>query len=303
MSNFLNFAGNQGLTFKDHGTGGGTSFTLDANASTNSVLLSVGGILQSPGVDYTVSGATVTTTSSITSGVEVLSYIVHKPGTAPTIQDNSVSNAKMLDDAVGLAELSATGTPSSSNFLRGDNAWAAAGGGMWSHVATTVFDDTATYERTGLVADEWYKINMMGVVHSTAGGPGMVLGHGGTPTYITSDYRWSQKAQQGSTDEDTGGTSGTRFDVYSAAGDQSASYGVNVEIILYTGSADSVRIPMVWSTGVQWENSIGVPTAFVFCGGNVNSAFNSAHASAFKMDPISSGNFTYGEMQFFVLSN
>lgn len=178
-----------------------------------------------------------------------------------------------------------------------------AGGGMWSHVATTVFDDTATYERTGLVADEWYKINMMGVVHSTAGGPGMVLGHGGTPTYITSDYRWSQKAQQGSTDEDTGGTSGTRFDVYSAAGDQSASYGVNVEIILYTGSADSVRIPMVWSTGVQWENSIGVPTAFVFCGGNVNSAFNSAHASAFKMDPISSGNFTYGEMQFFVLSN
>ena len=175
--------------------------------------------------------------------------------------------------------------------------------GMWSHVNTTVFDDTATYERTGLVADQWYKFNMMGVVHSTAGGPGMLLGHGATPTYISSDYRWSQKAQQGSTDEDTGGTSGTRFDIYSAAGDQSASYGVNVEVVLYTGSADSVRIPMVWSTGVQWENGIGVPTAFVFAGGNVNSAFNSAHASAFKLDPISSGNFTYGEIQFFSLSN
>ena len=131
MSNFLNFAGNQGVTFKDHGTGGGTSFTgLAHAASTNSVLLTVGGILQSPGVDYTVSGTTITTTSSVTSGVEVLSYIVHKPGTAPTIQDNSISNAKMLDDAVGLAELSATGTPSSSNFLRGDNAWAEVGGGF-----------------------------------------------------------------------------------------------------------------------------------------------------------------------------
>lgn len=129
MSNFLNFSGNQGVTFKDHGTGGGTSFTLDVNASTNSVMLSVGGVMQSPVVDYTVSGTTVTTTSSVTSGVEVLSYVIHKPGTAPIIQDNSISNAKMLDDAVGLAELSATGTPSSSNFLRGDNAWADPGGG------------------------------------------------------------------------------------------------------------------------------------------------------------------------------
>jgi len=48
---------------------------------------------------------------------------------ASQIQDNTVSNAKVADDAIGLAELSATGTPSSSTFLRGDNAWAAAGGG------------------------------------------------------------------------------------------------------------------------------------------------------------------------------
>lgn len=231
------------------------------------------------------------------------------------IDDNAVTLAKMAGGTDGnLITYDASGDPAavavgtSGHFLKSQGSgsvpvFAAVSAGMWSHVATTVFDDTATYERTGLVADEWYKLNMMGVVHSTAGGPGMVLGHGGTPTYITSDYRWSQTAQQGSTDEGTGGTSGTRFDVYSAAGDQSASYGVNVEIVIYTGSADSVRIPMVWSTGVQWENSVGVPTAFAFCGGNVNSAFNSAHASALKMDPISSGNFTYGEMQFFVLSN
>ena len=49
---------------------------------------------------------------------------------ASQIQDNTVSNAKVVDDAIGIAELSATGTASSSTFLRGDNAWAAAGGGF-----------------------------------------------------------------------------------------------------------------------------------------------------------------------------
>ena len=35
----------------------------------------------------------------------------------------SVTNAKMADDAVGVAELSATGTASATTYLRGDNAW------------------------------------------------------------------------------------------------------------------------------------------------------------------------------------
>jgi hypothetical protein len=39
--------------------------------------------------------------------------------------DASIDNAHLADDAVGVAELSATGTASSSTFLRGDNAWAA----------------------------------------------------------------------------------------------------------------------------------------------------------------------------------
>ena len=42
--------------------------------------------------------------------------------------DGAVDNSHLADDAVAVAELSATGTASSSTFLRGDNAWAAAGG-------------------------------------------------------------------------------------------------------------------------------------------------------------------------------
>ena len=39
------------------------------------------------------------------------------------IGDNVVINAHLQDDVVGIAELSATGTASSSTFLRGDNSW------------------------------------------------------------------------------------------------------------------------------------------------------------------------------------
>ena len=39
--------------------------------------------------------------------------------------DASIDNAHLADDAVGVAELSATGTASSSTFLRGDNSWTA----------------------------------------------------------------------------------------------------------------------------------------------------------------------------------
>ena len=47
------------------------------------------------------------------------------------LPDNTIDNGSMADDAIGVAELSATGTASSSTFLRGDNSWAApAAGGI-----------------------------------------------------------------------------------------------------------------------------------------------------------------------------
>ena len=55
-----------------------------------------------------------------------------KPGggiPSSDIADNSIINAKLADDAVGIAELSATGAPSATTFLRGDNTWATPSGG------------------------------------------------------------------------------------------------------------------------------------------------------------------------------
>ncbi len=65
--------------------------------------------------------------------------------------DGSIDNAHLADDAVGVAELSATGTASSSTFLRGDNAWAAAGGGKILQVVNeTNTTATSTTSNTGV---------------------------------------------------------------------------------------------------------------------------------------------------------
>jgi len=59
------------------------------------------------------------------------------------IADGTVVAADIGADAVGLSELSATGTASSTTFLRGDNSWVAAGiAGITSTGATA--SDTIT---------------------------------------------------------------------------------------------------------------------------------------------------------------
>ena len=45
--------------------------------------------------------------------------------TTDIIADDAVTAAKIPADAIGISELSATGTASSTTFLRGDNAWSA----------------------------------------------------------------------------------------------------------------------------------------------------------------------------------
>jgi len=127
------------LAKQSFSTSATTSYTLDSSiSSTQDIALFINNVRQSPVDAYTVSGTALTLTSA-TAGTDEM-YCVYLGKTVGTvspasnsvttamIQSNAVNNAKMADDAIGLAELSATGSPSSSNFLRGDNSWATAGG-------------------------------------------------------------------------------------------------------------------------------------------------------------------------------
>ena len=61
--------------------------------------------------------------SKIIDGVITVDDIGSAAVGTDELASNAVTNAKVADDAIGVAELSATGTASSSTFLRGDNSW------------------------------------------------------------------------------------------------------------------------------------------------------------------------------------
>ena len=204
MSNFLNFNGNQGMSFKTF-TASGTSYTLDKSASTNSVLVSVGGVMQQPGVDYTVSGTTLTSTSAWTAGVQVDTFIIHKPGTAPVIQDNSIDSDHYVDGSIDLAHMSSqsvdednlhiSNAGSNGQFLSkqsgdaGGLTWAAAGGGAWEYVSQIVPNDNdALVAFTNMVASYDYLYTLEHCkIEADTNGLYAELGVSGPP-YRTSNY-------------------------------------------------------------------------------------------------------------------
>ena len=84
------------------------------------------------------------TSADITDGTIALADMAANSCDSDQYVDASIDNAHLADDAVGVAELSATGTASSSTFLRGDNAWAAAGGGKIVQVVNVLSGTVAT---------------------------------------------------------------------------------------------------------------------------------------------------------------
>jgi len=110
--------------------------------SANHMLVSLNGILQKPGSSFTVSGSTITFASNLVTG-DVIDFI--------QILGNVLDLGVPSDSTVSLAKLTATGTKSSSTFLRGDNTFAEAGGGKVLQVVTATDDTTRSTTSTSFV--------------------------------------------------------------------------------------------------------------------------------------------------------
>ena len=114
---------------------GSSSYTLQKNSvnftpnSANSLQVSIDGVVQAG--NFTVSGSTIDFGVAIPS-TSTNDFIFHYgTGLITTPADGTVS----------LAKLSATGTKDATTFLRGDNTFAAAGGGKVLQVVTATEDN------------------------------------------------------------------------------------------------------------------------------------------------------------------
>lgn len=74
----------------------------------------------------------------------------------PTIDVLKITGAKIANTTIAIGKLSATGTPSSSTFLRGDNTWAAPSGGGDALTSNPLsqFAATTSLQLKGVISDE-----------------------------------------------------------------------------------------------------------------------------------------------------
>ena len=122
----------------------GTTITLDhAVTNVQDILVTINAVVQSYD-NYSVSGTTLTVGGTLSNDrVEIL--YVGRTFQSVNPSASSVGTSQLVDDAVTLAKLSATGTPSSSNYLRGDNSWASAGLTDWSENSGNLLPSNASY--------------------------------------------------------------------------------------------------------------------------------------------------------------
>ena len=79
-----------------------------------------------------------------------------------------ISAGGLPDGSIAKADLSATGTADATTFLRGDNTWAAAGGGAWNVIGTAVASNSASLTITGLDSTyDTYGIGISDIVPAT----------------------------------------------------------------------------------------------------------------------------------------
>ena len=122
---------------QDFTTSATTSYTLDNPVTNaNELALFINFVRQEPTTAYSASGTSLTLTSATASSDDMYCVFLGK-----AVQTVNPPNA-----SVGLSQLTASGTKDATTFLRGDNTFAAAGGGKVLQVLTAT--DTTTRSST-----------------------------------------------------------------------------------------------------------------------------------------------------------
>ena len=107
--------------------GSEVNFTLQVNSqnvspgSSNAIIVSLGGVIQNPGTDYTVAASTLTFTTAPASGLAFFGLVLGQQIDTAGTADNSITSAMLIDQAVTLAKLPHGTGSSDGKFLRANN--------------------------------------------------------------------------------------------------------------------------------------------------------------------------------------
>jgi len=100
--------------------GGTTQFTLQSGGSNVSpgkdtaIIVSLGGVVQNPGTDYTIAASTITFTTAPDSGLSFFGVVLAQSIDINTPADGTVTTAKIVDDAVTAPKLASNAVVNAS---------------------------------------------------------------------------------------------------------------------------------------------------------------------------------------------
>jgi hypothetical protein len=145
-----------------NGNGSTTVFTLPiAVVSSAQIIVVIENVIQNPSSAFGVSGTTLTFTSAPPSGTSNI-WVEYT-----SLQTNTIAPSQ---GTVGISQLSATGTPSASTFLRGDNTWGAAGGGFSAGTVMLFYQSAAPTGWTKLTTQNDKALRVVSGTGGVAGG-------------------------------------------------------------------------------------------------------------------------------------
>ena len=155
------------------------------NPNQNQCIVSLNGVIQSSGTSYTIASSQITFASALTSS-DVIDFIL--------ILGDTLDVGTVSDDTIGLAQLSATGTPSSSNYLRGDNSWQTISG---TTINTNADNRVITGSGTANTLNGEANLTFDSTDITVAGSGGIIFGSSGETLNSYEEGTWTPDMQTG----------------------------------------------------------------------------------------------------------